>query len=120
MTTLPTNMPFVYKTMPTHPGAYLINHGGGAHPIFCSIDNFNTWGFDGLDNYYIVMPGYLLTIYTNSGQSNTAYSYENHGSVVKYFTSYSPNTASSCTLSFLKSVSGNIYNYTSINLSGIS
>jgi hypothetical protein len=120
MTSLPTNMPFVCKTMPTNPGAYLVNSGSGAHPIFCSIKDFNTWGFNNQDNYYIVMPGYLLQIYTDAGITGTSYSYSNHGSVVKYFNSFSPDNASSCTLGFLTSVSGNTYYYTNINVSGIS
>ena len=120
MTSLPTNMPFVYNTMPTYPGAYLLDGGGGALPIFCSVDDFSTWGFNDIDDYYIVMPGYLLQIYIDSGQTGTSYTYENRGSVVKYFNSSSQNKATSCRLSFLKSVSGSTYTYTEISVSGIS
>lgn len=120
MTSLPTNMPFVYNTMPTYPGAYLVNSGGGAHPIFCSIDNFNTWGFNDQDDYYIVMPGYQLTIFDNSGQAETGgtgYNYENRGSVVKYIISVSVNKASSCYLSFFDTSKNS---WISINVSSIS
>ena len=120
MSSIPTNMPFVYKSMPSYPGAYLVNRGGGAHPIFCSIDNFNTWGFNDQDDYYIVMPGYLLEIFDSSGQTGTPYSYDNRGSVVKYINSLSPNKATSCKLSFLKSVSGSTYTYTEISVPSIS
>jgi hypothetical protein len=120
MTSVPTNLPFVCKTMPTYPGAYLVNKDSGAHPIFCSIDDFNTWGFNNQDDYYIVMPGYLLQIYIDSGKTGTIYTYENRGSVVKYFNSSSQNTASSCRLFFLKSISGSTYTYTEISVSGIS
>lgn len=117
MTSVPPNLPFVYKTMPTYPGAYLINGGGGAHPIFCSIDDFNTWGFNDQEDYYIVMPGYKLTIYTESGQQGTEYNYENTGSVVKYITSVSVNKASSCYLRFLDSSTNSWVSIDVLNIS---
>ena len=55
--------PFTYKSFPVCPGAYLVNSGYGAFPIFCSIANLGNVGSSDCDNKYIVMPKYKLIIY---------------------------------------------------------
>ena len=53
--------PFIYKSCPVFPGAFLVN-GGGSFPIFCSTTNFSNCGMTDIDNSYIVMPGYGLVV----------------------------------------------------------
>ena len=78
MTSVPTNSPFKFATssaypdgFPAAPGAYLINSGIGAIPIFCSITDLGTIGANDIDNWYLLMPYYSLKLYKNTGYSST-------------------------------------------------
>jgi hypothetical protein len=106
--------PFIYKSCPVFPGAFLVN-GGGSFPIFCSTTNFSNCGMTDIDNSYIVMPGYLLIIYYDSGYRNQKDEINNStGTTIIYKRETSENNASSCRLYFGE-------NYTNeIILSGIS
>ncbi len=85
-----------------HAGAYLVNSGYGAFPIFCSMYDFVDWGMDNVDDYYIVMPGYKLLLYVNSSlDDSTSYPIDNTiGTTVLYQTSPSINQITSCKLYF--------------------
>lgn len=65
-----SNTPFQYNGSSVIPGAYMINSGGGSFPIFCSINNYQTFkmtnGSSPVDNYYIIMPGYKIIVYNSS------------------------------------------------------
>ena len=103
MTSIPTNMPFTYNSSSVYPGAFLINGGNGSFPIFCSITNYDTWGMNDIDNYYIVMPGYQLITYQSSGYgSQNGYVNNVDGKVPVYyaFTSSYDDSSSSCELYF--------------------
>jgi len=103
MTSIPTNMPFTYKSS-VYPGAFLINGGNGSFPIFCSITNYDTWGMNDIDNYYIVMPGYKLYTFTSTAYTGTANgTFDNvYGEAPVYyaFTSSTDDSSSSCELYF--------------------
>ena len=91
-----------------HAGAYLVNSGYGAFPIFCTIDRFYDYGMDnssdgnnGVDDYYILLPGYKLLLYIDQGVSGTSYPIDNTiGTTILYQTSPSINEISSCKLFF--------------------
>lgn len=92
--------PFRYKDFPICPGAYLINTSYGAQPIFCSIANFQNCGYSDIDNIYIVMPGYKLTVYQDF-YSNSPYDITNtNGIDIVYVSSTYADRASSCSLFF--------------------
>ncbi len=114
---IPSSMPLIYKTMPVYPGAYLINHGYGAIPIFCSISNFDNFAMNNQDNYYIIMPGYSLIVYRdgNYAYNNTSNTFYNTTNFIYYATSPSSDNASSCKL-FL----GDVSDATEIRIQGIS
>lgn len=91
--------PFTYKSFPVCPGAYLVNSGYGAHPIFCNIANLSPAGCNDVDDRFIVMPGYRLTVYKDSNYATNPYDVTNTtgtSSKVQYSTYV--NTASSCKL----------------------
>jgi hypothetical protein len=116
---IPSNMPLIYKTMPIYPGAYLINHGCGAIPIFCSIKNFVNFAINDQDNYYIIMPGYSLIVYRDPDYvyNNTNNTFKNNytSGFIYYATSPSNENASSCKL-FL----GDVTDASEIRIQGIS
>jgi hypothetical protein len=101
-----TTIPFTHKSSSFYPGAFLINSGNGSFPIFCSIDNFSTWGMNDIDNYYLVMPGYKLLTYPSSGyvlSSTTSQNgiYDNTtGESPLYYNSTYADHGSSCKLYF--------------------
>ena len=123
---IPSNIPFIYKGMPIYPGAYLINSGNGAHPIFCSIIALNNFGFNDQDNFYIIMPGYSLIVYRdpNYANNNTNNMFENCGSsaVVSYVNAPSSDNSSSCKLYFgnILDTSGIVIDKNEIRIQGIS
>jgi hypothetical protein len=90
--------PFTYKSFPVCPGAYLVNSSYGAHPIFCSIANLPNIGCNDIDDKYIIMPGYKLTVYKDY-YSNSPYDVTNTtGTIVKVQSATYPNAATSCKL----------------------
>jgi hypothetical protein len=94
--------------LPHSPGAYMINSGRGAFPIFCTIQNFNSWGMNDQDNYYIVLPGFTLILATTSLDSSgiptsggTSYTLDNkNGTTILYVISPTVDLISSCKLQF--------------------
>jgi hypothetical protein len=86
-----SNTPFIYKSFPVCPGAYLINSGYGMYPIFYSISNFDTLcSMNDQDNFFIVMPGYKLLTYpsSNYGTDSTTHNgtYDNtNGTTALYY-----------------------------------
>ena len=102
--------PFIYKSFPVFPGAFMIN-GAGSFPIFCSIANFSNCGMSDIDNSYIVMPGYELSIFKDF-YTNSQYDIINtDGTTIIYQGSPYQNSTSSCKLYF---------NGNEITVSGIS
>lgn len=84
-----------------HAGAYLIDDGRGAFPIFSSIANFGDYGMDNIDNYYIVLPLYKLLVYTSINHLDYVYTIDNtKGTTILYVSSPSTNGISSCKLFF--------------------
>ena len=77
-------IPFTYKNCPVTPGAYMINSGGGSFPIFCSIPNYQTLGMtngsSGCDNYYIIMPGYAIYVFTIANYGNGSLTFYKYNS----------------------------------------
>lgn len=100
MAHVPAKMPYLCSGFPSYPGAYLINKGVGSFPIFCSIGSYTTWGMNNLDDYYLIMPGYSLTVYKEGGYSSDRWSYSNTGLLPVYWTGFSENNCSSCKLYF--------------------
>lgn len=119
-----SSTPFTYKTFPVFPGAFMIDDGAGSVPIFCSIYNYTEFGFNNVDNYYLVMPGYKLETF-DSTYGTIRNTHDNQtGTQPKYFTSTNQNNGSSCKLYFkdveiiVTGISdGTIDNQTSITLS---
>lgn len=82
MTTIPS-LPFKSNDFPTTPGAYMTNSGssGASFPIFCSINNLNTYGMADIDDYWLVMPNYSLTIYADPNYSGTVQTISAQGTI---------------------------------------
>jgi hypothetical protein len=120
---------------PIYPGAYYANTGtlltGGncsvLLPIYGSITNFsNPYNSDNADNYYLVLPGFKLVVYSdpnyvstnNSSYVTTAYD-NTSGTQIKTFqitnlSGYSSTTdqGSSCKLYFKGTELSNVYDTT--------
>lgn len=79
-----STIPFTYKNCPVTPGAYMVNSNYGSFPIFCSIPNYQTLGMtngsSGCDNYYIIMPGYSIYVYTSTNYGGSVWSWYNENS----------------------------------------
>lgn len=54
------------------PGAWLINGNNGSMPIFGSVGNLNTYFMGDIDDRWIIMPGYKLTIWKDYYTGATA------------------------------------------------
>jgi hypothetical protein len=78
------------KGFPAFPGAYLINYSttnGGSFPIYKSTPdlgisfnstNFNTTvGASNKNDFFLVMPGYKLIIYTDANYSSNTSTFDN-------------------------------------------
>ena len=101
MTQVPSGIPFLCNGFPAYPGAYLINNKNGSFPIFCSIISYTSWGMNNLDDYYLILPGYSLTVYKEGGYDADRWSWDNSTySTPKYWTGFSTNNCSSCKLYF--------------------
>jgi hypothetical protein len=63
------------KGFPAFPGAYIINSGnGGSYPIYKSTPNLGATGSIGADqanDFLLVMPGYKITVYTDTNYGTT-------------------------------------------------
>ena len=91
--------PFIYKSFPVFPGAFMVN-GNGSFPIFCSIANFQNAGMSDIDNSYIVMPGYKLSVFKDF-YTNSQYDIINtDGTTIIYRVATYTNNATSCKLYF--------------------
>jgi hypothetical protein len=83
------------KRFPAFPGAYIINTGIGSFPIYKSTPDLEGAGSMGAGNkneYLLVMPGYQITIYTNTNYSSdvTAQSFNNSDSSQIYIAKHHP------------------------------
>jgi hypothetical protein len=111
MTSLPSNLPATItnlngtvpdstlKANPLTPGAYIINSERGAFPIFSTISVYNDNGFSNVDNSYLIMPGYSITIYKGDRFTETSVTLSNEtGKDISY--QYAPygDGGSSCRL----------------------
>ncbi len=70
------------------PGAMLINHGGSIPIFFSHRDVGIDFGMADEDDFYLVMPGYKLEIYYDSGYNGTIVTYNNTDGV--YMQRYKP------------------------------
>lgn len=94
-----SSTPYIYKSFPVFPGAFMIN-GTGSFPIFCSIANFQNCGMSDIDNSYIVMPGYKLSVFKDF-YTNSQYDITNtNETTIKYQVANYLNNATSCKLYF--------------------
>lgn len=83
------------NNIPIYPGAYYMNNGtllsGGncvaMFPIFGSIYDYSKYYFsDNADNYYLVLPGFKLVVYVNSGYSgNTSTCDNTNGTTIQQY-----------------------------------
>jgi len=99
--------PFTYNNtsdsnnaFPTFPGAYLIDDGAGSYPIFSSIASYDDRGMVNIDNYYIVMPGFILIIYSGANYNNSSFQLANSTTDILYVPAPWSNGGSSCKLYF--------------------
>jgi hypothetical protein len=121
MTSLPSNLPSTITNIsasspyanPLTPGAYLINSSHGAFPIFCSMSWFgNQYGMNDIDDFYLIMPGYKLIVYTDGSYSNNSTTFDNTSyQNIRYLLTNYANKGSSCRL---------YYYGTEIKINGIS
>lgn len=122
------------NNIPILPGAYMINYGTGygatnnvviGFPIYGSIYSYASFFQSGSsDDWYMVLPGYKLVVYTQVGYGGTSYTLDNtSGTTITEYptnvTGRSSNTGNSCKLYYdnieLSNVydpSGNIYSGT--------
>jgi hypothetical protein len=107
---IPSDIPFKALGIPTAPGAYLINAGGGSFPIFCSLSNLSAGGMADVDDYWLVMPNYSLNIYNDTNYSGTTQTI-NITSTIRYVASTNTNRASSVRL---------YYNNVQVTITGLS
>lgn len=105
-----TTIPLKSVGYPTSPGAYIINSGNGAHPIFCSVANLGDIGMNDNNDYFLVLPNYSLQVWQDANYSKNPVFYT-QSSTVQIFTSLYTNTASSLNL---------YYNGTEVTISGLS
>ena len=83
------------NNIPIYPGAYYGNtgtlgDGGNASaifPIYGSIADFSRpYNSNSADNYYLVLPGFKLVVYSNTSYSSTTTTYDNtSGTQIKTF-----------------------------------
>jgi hypothetical protein len=127
---VPSNFPFLIKNSnatnmtpsptPGIPGAYIINTGGGSHPIFCSMANLDNIGMANVDNYFLVMPGFYLTVWPDINYASTQAAYitycdNSKNNNIGFYKSNLTDTASSCKLYY--NVNGTL---TEITIYGLS
>ena len=115
-TMIPNNLPFqilnnnqdtslvtgIYS--PGIPGAYLmngVNPGAGSYPIFFSI-NYSIFGIGGIDDYYLIMPGYGINVYNSSNVET--FSYNNNTTNIVYKELTNKNSGYSCKLYYTGSI----------------
>lgn len=107
-TMIPNNLPFqilnnqdtsllTSSYSPGIPGAYLMN-GAGSFPIFFSI-NYSTYGIGGIDDYYLIMPGYGIDVY-NSNVTEITFTYNNNTTNIVYKEVTNKNSGYSCVLNY--------------------
>ena len=81
------------------PGAFLINGGGGAFPIYSTMSAFgDKVGMNDVDDCYVIMKGYKLVIYRDGLNSDSRTFDNTNGGNSKYFNASWNNLASSCRL----------------------
>jgi hypothetical protein len=118
MTSVPSNMPYTTYdasySFPTLPGAFMIS-GTGSFPIFCNIARYDDRGMVNIDNYYIIMPGFILIIYSGPDYTNSSYKLANSTTDILYVSAPFINGGSACKLYF-----GDLSDTNQIKISGIS
>jgi hypothetical protein len=88
---------------PAFPGAWLIDENNSAIPIFTSISNFgySNLSFGSIDDNYVVVPGYMLVVYTainyGGSQNGTTIDNTNGKTPLRDFTNFL-NSGLSCKL----------------------
>lgn len=110
------------NNIPIYPGAYFMNSGtlqgsysNGivGYPIYGSIYNYTFSFYSGnTDDYYAVLPGFKLVVYTTTGYSGNTTTFDNtYGTIIKIYTLSSSylNTGNSCKLYYKNSELSNIY-----------
>jgi hypothetical protein len=94
------------KGFPAFPGAYLINYSptnGGSFPIYKSTPNlgikfdgssyFNTTvGASNKNDFFLVMPGYKLIIYTDANYSSSTETFDNTSNSTIYHVTVTSTT----------------------------
>ena len=70
-----TTIPLKSVGYPTSPGAYIINSGKGAHPIFCSVADLAGIGMGNNDDYFLVLPNYSLDVWEDANYTTNPVSY---------------------------------------------
>jgi hypothetical protein len=115
-TMIPNNLPFqilnnqdtsllTSSYSPGIPGAYLmngVNPGVGSFPIFFSI-YYSIFGIGGIDDYYLIMPGYSIDVYNINGDEIT-FSYNNNTTNIVYKEVTTKNSGYSCKLYYTDSI----------------
>jgi len=92
-------------------GCFMVDVANGSYPIFCSIANYNLFLKNDSDDYYLLMPGYSITVYNSFSYVGTPLLTKDNssGTSVMYCPCAYPNAGSSIQLYYrgnLISVSG--------------
>ena len=101
---------FTLNNCPISPGAYMIN-GIATIPIFGSISNYSTYGINIVSDYYLVLPGFNLILYSaivNNGQSYVTLDNSRGDKIQRY--DITDNFGSSCKLYYKTTEITDVYN----------
>ena len=117
-------MNFTQNNFPIFPGAYMINgildrdfaSSGGdptqmnaIFPIFSSIPNFYVYVIENIDDYYLVLPGFKLVIYTDQNCVTIGNTFDNTGTTITMYERTVHNNGYSCKLYYDNTEIENVY-----------
>ena len=102
-------MSFTQGSFPIFPGAYMINgvldvdhqntnQMNAVFPIFSSIPDFSKYVSQNIDDYYLVLPGFKLEIYTAVNYVTIGNTFDNTGTTITMYTRTTQNSGYSCKL----------------------
>ena len=100
-------MSFTYNNstvnnIPIAPGAYflngIMNQTMNSFPIFCSMIRYDVYGISNQDDYYLVLPGFKLEVYTINNYTGNKTTIDNTNGTSPLYQGILNNSGNSCRL----------------------